>query len=99
MATELTEVDPWVVAVHEAGHAVAAAFLEVPIAAVTIRPRSGRAGRMYYLDPKTVPPSEGAVIAWAGPLAERTLTDGDGGVRLDEECVEAIADFAAEGHV
>jgi len=60
-----------VVAHHEAGHAVIAFTLGVPVECVTIEPFAGRSGIVWHH--KTGPENE-ILIAMAGPFAEAQFT-------------------------
>ena len=68
----ISDAEREIVAYHEAGHAIIARKLGVPVACVTIEPFEGRSGIMWH--GKADDPETEILIAMAGPFAEAQFT-------------------------
>ena len=63
------------VAYHEAGHAVMAHLLGIPIVEASIEVSAGTLGHVSYTTPfENLPPSQQVMITLAGPIAEDMIT-------------------------
>lgn len=59
---------------HEAGHAVIATSLGLPVRYVTLRPQGGMAGHVLYRDRRRLPWRDTGTVYLAGIAAEQMLT-------------------------